>query len=402
MTRFVATLFLAAALLCGSPAQAGVASDLYDWYLLPAVASAPGQLGTYFRTDVTLVNPYVSHAVPIRIWLLRNDQDNSQTQPVSLTLKAGETVVLRDIVSSMFGYTGGASLILSSTNDLAFGCTARTYTGTAGTYGFGGNGHYWNNVGRAEAFTSGLRNGNGYRTNLGLASTSSISITVEVNVYDSTSKLGTRRVTLPPYGRTQFSVSEIAPNFENAYAVWSGVTSSSDARWVPFATVIDNNSGDSIYIDDVYDRAYSTYQATYNLSGEWRGTAAWSTGSQNLTALVYQYGPRIEAWIYDSATGARVTYLTGYEDKGQVSGAGTGSLFQCLSDPVSVNGTVVSGGSTLSLTMQGSGCFASLAAVSLQKYRAFSVPSTSPDSSVITSPRSGRNLPEPPAALAHP
>lgn len=398
MRRVVVAFVLVLASLIAWPANAGVASDLYDWYLLPAVASAPGQLGTYFRTDVTLVNPYVAHSVPIKIWLLKNDQDNSNAPVVSLTLRPGETTVLRDVVKTMFQFTGGAALILSSTNDLAFGCTARTYTGDVGSYGFAGNGHYWSNLGQAEAFTSGLRNGNGYRTNLGLVSTSSISVTVEVNIYDSTSKLGTRRITLPPFGRTQFAVSDIAPTFDNAYAVWSGVTSSSDARWVPFATVIDNASGDSVYIDDVYDRAYSAYEARYDLSGEWRGTAAWSTGSQNLTVNVYQYGPRIEAYIYDSNVGARLTYITGYENKGAVYGTGSGSMLQCLGDSVTVNGTVVSSGNALSLTMQGSGCFASLAAVSLQKYRSFAAPPAASESLVHTPPPSGRPVLERPAS----
>ena len=388
MIRSTALVLVVAACLAAAPINAGVAADLWDWYLLPAVASAPGQLGTYFRTDVTLVNPYVYPVVSVRIWLLKNDQDNRNAPYVTVTLRAGETVVLRDIVATSFGFTGGASLILSSTNGLAFGCTARTYTGTTGTYGFAGNGHYYRYWGTAEAFTSGLRNGNGYRTNLGLVSTSSSPLTVEVNVYGSTGRLGARRITLPPFGRTQFSVAEIAPDFDNAYAVWTGVTTGSEATWVPFATVIDNASGDSVYIDDVYDRAYSTYEARYDLSGEWRGTAAWPSGSQNLTALVYQYGPRLEAWIYNSNSGARLTYLVGYEHRGTIYGSGTGSLYGCLGDAVSGSGSVVSNGTGLSLTMQGAGCFASAAAVAFQKYRSFSAPATS-------EPEAAKGMPRP-------
>ena len=224
MSRAVATSLLAASLVLATPATAGVASQLYDACLFPAVASAAGQGGTYFRTDLTLVNPYVYHPVEIQAWLLKNDQDNSAAVPVALTLEPGETIVVRDVVKSMFNFTGGASLWLSSTGGLAFGCNARTYTGTGSTYGFSGNGHYWVNVSGSEIFTSGLRNGNGYRTNLGLMSTSPIPITVEVSVYDSGSMLGSRSVTLPPFGRTQFAVSEIAPAFDNAYAIWYGVT----------------------------------------------------------------------------------------------------------------------------------------------------------------------------------
>ncbi len=400
MSRAVATSLLAASLVLATPATAGVASQLYDACLFPAVASAAGQGGTYFRTDLTLVNPYVYHPVEIQAWLLKNDQDNSAAVPVALTLEPGETIVVRDVVKSMFNFTGGASLWLSSTGGLAFGCNARTYTGTGSTYGFSGNGHYWVNVSGSEIFTSGLRNGNGYRTNLGLMSTSPIPITVEVSVYDSGSMLGSRSVTLPPFGRTQFAVSEIAPAFDNAYAIWYGVTESEEAAWIPFATVIDNASGDSVYIDDVYDRAFSTYEATFDLSGEWRGSAAWSGGSRNVTALLSQSGPRLEGGLYDSDSGVFLTYLTGHEHRGEVYTWGTGEVLDCLADTVEVGGTVHPSGNTLSLTMDGTGCFSTVAALSLQRQAGAS--KAPAGIRPLASPRSKVSPPTPRAAPARP
>jgi hypothetical protein len=402
MSRIVPMSLLATLLYLAPPATAGVASQLYDTCLFPAVASAPGQGGTYFRTDVTLVNPYVYHPVEIQTWLLKNDQDNSAAEPVSLTLQPGETVVVRDIVKSMFNFTGGASLWMSSTNGYAFGCNARTYTGTGSTYGFSGNGHYWNNVGGSEIFTSGLRNGNGYRTNLGLMSTSAIPITVEVTIFGSAGSLGNRSISLPPFGRTQFSVSEIAPAFDNAYAIWYGVTDSEEATWIPFATVIDNASGDSVYIDDVYDRAFSLHEATVDLSGEWQGSAVWSGGSRNITALLYQAGPRVEGGLYDSDSGVFLTYLTGSEHQGGVQTWGSGQVLACLADTVEVSGTVQPGGNALSLTVDGTGCFSPAAALVLQRQVGASRTPAGIRSLASPAPRSKVAPPKPRASRAGP
>ena len=65
-------------------------------------------------------------------------------------------------------------------------------------------------------------------------------------------------------------------------------------------------------------------------------------------------------------------------------------MLQCLGDSVTVNGTVISSGNALSLTMQGSGCFASLAAVSLQKYRSFATLPAASESLVHAPPPNGR------------
>lgn len=347
-------------------ASAGLSSDLAAWYVLPAVASSPGANGTYFRTNVTLVNPYVYHSLEIGIRLLKNGQDNTSSPSATVNLRPGETVLLKDIVSSLFGFTGGGALILSSSDGFAFACSSWTSTGTSGTYGFAGSGHDWTYWGTAETFLPGLRNGGGFRTNVGLVSTSAVETTVEVNIYDSTQKLGTRQVTLPPFGRTQFSVSEIAPEFENAYAIVTGVTANPDTSWLPFATVIDNTSGDSVYIGDLFDDVYSVRQAQYDLSGVWSGSLTWTTRTQTVIADVYQAGTRVDFWLYDKDSGAMLFYVSGFEDKGSLSLSGRGAQFQCLSSDVTVDGKAVDA-KNLTLSTHGADCFAGAGAISLRQ-----------------------------------
>lgn len=366
MKYAVATLLLSASALVSPAARAAVEPELRGWYVLPAVASASGEFGAYFRTDVTLVNPYVFHDVDVRIWLLRNDADNTVAPVAGVRLKPTETLVLRDVVSSLFAETGGASLVLSSTDGLVFSCSARTYTGTAGTNGFAGPGHAVAHVGRAEVITPGLRSGQGFRTNLGLVSLSTFPVTVDVNVFGPSGGLGTKRITLPPWGRTQFRVSEIAPDFENAWALWSGVTSSVGASWIPFATVIDNTSGDSVYVHDVADRAATSLESRYDLEGEWTGEIVRPTGRLDVTVFLRQVGPRLDATIYETAGGALYAELEGSENKGAIEASGAGARLPCLSDALAVTGRVADR-SHVDLELVGTGCFSGRGVLALVK-----------------------------------
>ena len=388
MKHALLSALLSVSVLLAPSARAGVASELGGWYVLPAVASTAGEYGTFFRTDLTLVNPYVAHRVDVRIWLLRSDADNTESPMADVRLEPGETRVIPDVVHGLFGVTGGASLVLFSADGLAFGCTARSYTGAADTRGFAGTGHDSWHVGRDEVVTPGLRNGNGYRTNVGIVSTSTIPVTVDVNVYDSSGGLGTRRITVPPYGRTQFRISEIAPDFADAYAVWSGVTASSAARWIPFATVIDNASGDSVYLDDLADRSFSIYESRYDIEGEWRGSIVRPGSSVDVTVFLYQTGPRVDMSVFETATGAPVADLAGFENKGAVEVVGTGSRLQCLADALVLTGRVVDR-SHLDLEMDGVGCYSGKAVVALVKHASFPASARENGSPLLRSPRRG-------------
>lgn len=335
------------------------------WYVLPAVASAPGALGAYFRSDVTIVNPDPASPLQVDVLLVTGASGTSGLPSATVTVPAGSTVVVRDAVAALFGHTGGASLILQNSSGRPFGCSSWTYTGTSGSYGFAGGGHDWAYSGRGVAYQPGLRNGGGFRANLGAVSVAAVETTVEVNVYGASGKLGTRRVTLPPFGRVQFPVSEIAPEFENAYAVWTGLTDSHEAYWLPFATVIDNASGDSVFASDLDDYFLSAYPATWNLGGVWRGTLTTPAGARDVTADVWQTGGRIELWLYDTPSGAMLVYSIGREENGTLAFVGQGSLFQCLSSEANLKGGTTDG-RNLSLSLTGSGCFADGGSVSLQ------------------------------------
>ena len=241
-------------LLALCPLRALAGPGLYNYFVLPA-ASAAGQLGTYFRTDVYIVNPYTWKSVTVRMWFLKTGLDNSSASPRDILVPAGGTKVLPDIVLNTFGTSGGGALILdsSSTSGSAFFlASARTYTGSAsGTYGLLADGiDYFNGAG-AESLISGVRNGSGFRTNTIVVSTSDIALSMQVTAYDSNgNSMGSRLLSLPPFGHQQLAVADFASFFDTGYLVWTCVTTSGSVGWVSYATPIDNASGDSSFVLD--------------------------------------------------------------------------------------------------------------------------------------------------------
>jgi len=216
-------------------------------YLIPASAHAPGLGGTSWVSDVVLYNQGSSTA-NVNLYYLQGNHDHTRTTGKRITVPAGASVKLGDVVGDTFGSssTSGA-LFIGSDQELLI--TSRTYNNaSSGTYGQFiagvpvGDAIGANQTVRLIQLT---RNGD-YRTNIGFANASDQTVAVAVKLYrNDGSLIATRNYTLQPYGFYQ-KTDIIGTDVSDAYAVVS--SSTSGAKFFTYASVIDNRTGDPVYI----------------------------------------------------------------------------------------------------------------------------------------------------------
>lgn len=224
-------------------------------YYLPAAANQPGTGGTAWRTNVEIVNRGTFGA-SYTVELLKWNQANATPVSKTYTLAAGHAVRYTNVLSSLFSYTGGATLRITGTGG-SIVANARTYNETPG-------GTYGQYIG-AQLLEDGVQPGktqhlfhlsqsssdsSGFRTNLGLVSACPTQIVVEAKFYGTTGGLiGTKTYTLRPYESLQINkvLLTVAPGGVNdAYIVLS--SASPGALFFGYASMVDNRTGDGIHI----------------------------------------------------------------------------------------------------------------------------------------------------------
>lgn len=222
---------------------------------IAATAHVAGAAGTNWRTDLELHNPGSTQG-QYQIALLRRDENNASPATAVFSVPAQRCLRLADVLFSVFGFTGGAALrVTPLSGDVMV--TSRTYNLTdQGTYG-----QFIGGKVESEAIDHGEEGvviqlsqqpgtASGYRTNLGFVSSVGSQITVAADIYRSTGELlGTQSYTLPPYGYKQVdrifqtvTQGEVADGYIVVRTITPG------GRFFAYASVVDNATGDPIYI----------------------------------------------------------------------------------------------------------------------------------------------------------
>lgn len=226
----------------------GIATPSSSRVIIPAVGRVPGIGGTFWRSDVTVMNP---NAFGVRVsWrYLPAGSSNTAAGWSSLTLAGGETRVLRD-VASMFGVQSGTgALELAADGFAAPVVTSRTYTTTAdgGTYGQSIDPvtSY-----RADAYVPGLRYDASYRSNVGFYNNSDTTTGVTaklVNLYGQ--PVASAFVSVPAHAPVQFSLAALFPNVNLAAYPTLTLHAHTDGGAILFGygSVVDNASGDPVF-----------------------------------------------------------------------------------------------------------------------------------------------------------
>lgn len=97
--RFLFLAALAASLALPAPA---LALNPGTEHFIASAGRGPGANGSMWATDLYAFNPN-SFDLTVDIYWLFRDQNNAATTPVTVTLPAGRSVIVKDIVKSVFG-----------------------------------------------------------------------------------------------------------------------------------------------------------------------------------------------------------------------------------------------------------------------------------------------------------
>jgi hypothetical protein len=238
----------------GDPIYVAPAQASSDTVIVAAAAHAPGFNNTLWRTDLEVCSVGSAEAV-YRIELLAADSNNSDPQREQFTLEPGLCMRYGDVVGR-FGINGSGALRVPVETGKVM-VSSRTYNDLGDrTYG-----QYIPGVPEATAgehdqpvrlvqLAYSPNQGSGFRTNIGAVNLGDAEITIDVDLYagDGT-LLGTRAVTLPPYAYHQENniYSYVTSSaLEDGFAVVSCADEA--ARFLAYASVVDNQSGDPVFI----------------------------------------------------------------------------------------------------------------------------------------------------------
>jgi hypothetical protein len=216
--------------------------------VVPAAFRVDGDRNTHWRSDLWLANP--SSTATIAEVAFR-DSNGALVAESPVPVAGGATVALRDVIASPLGLaTAAGSLAISSDRPLL--ATTRSWTpGARGTFGqlvpaldtarsIG--------AGDAPAHAIQIESSEAFRTNAGAVETTGANVVVRVRLFDAAgTQLVSKDVPMAPFGQMQFNVAnEGAPAFGNGRASFEVVSGS--GRILAYASVVDNLSGDPVYI----------------------------------------------------------------------------------------------------------------------------------------------------------
>lgn len=254
--RYIAMLSL---LVAATPAP--VAAQLAADWMIPAAAHNRGSKDTFWRTDLSLHNPH-EYDLPVVVQILPSDTANFDVPTMSFTIYPWETVNLWDVLGpDVFDMKGTAailayadpSLSCDPIEDCHFLVTSRTYTPEQG----GGVGEYGLTVPGATiagatdwstfAYAAGILNDGAYfRCNAGVASWTPDWTRVRLDVQNTNGEIVTSEIfDIPPFGHVQRRLLASGDGGSLVFYLESGP---GDALIFPYATVINQQTGDASYL----------------------------------------------------------------------------------------------------------------------------------------------------------
>jgi hypothetical protein len=228
---------------------AGPTIDPRDSFI-PAAAYAAGAQGSFFRTDLELVNRGAEAAQVTVQWLPRGEDNSEPPQSDPIALAPGQSVRLENALARLFGLGPGAygALRLLSTTNRVIGMS-RTYNSPTGPSG-GTYGQELPAV-RATEMIAGassrrivfLTEDAEYRSNIGCVNGRDEPVRIFIAISSNEgSLLDLRTIDLGPYGNDQVNrvLADWAP-IRGFVDVWAD---RDDALYTCYGSVLDNHTSD--------------------------------------------------------------------------------------------------------------------------------------------------------------
>lgn len=220
-------------------------------FIFPIAGNVQGNFGTFYRTEITLIN-YLDTPQVIGVGWLAAGQDNTDEEFTYIELEEGSWTSYADFVGGELGKTGlGAILVVAfdgetgEIDDLAeVDGTSRIWTPQPNGAG-GTSSQSFPSVSvidSLDSFTAvalGLRHGNGFRTNYGVVNLDSEAHTWTIFGGNG----GEATLTVPPLSVVQTSVPGSFPT-SNGYLVLAFEPNADGFSWSAYASSNDNVTGD--------------------------------------------------------------------------------------------------------------------------------------------------------------
>lgn len=220
-----------------------------------------GSVGV-FRTDARLFNPSFTDDIEVvATFLPGGNVSNAGRTGVTISIPKRQMRVFNDVVATLFNATGLGAIRLVSEDD--FAVTARVYAqSTQGTLGLfmAGQDPAANGVSRGILLH--LKGADGFRANIGLVNPGSEPVTVRVQLFDRNNAAANspEPIVVPPLG--VISPTNVASGFFGSVGSadlsdgWAYVTTTeADARVLAYASVVDNQTTDPVFIPAIIDTA---------------------------------------------------------------------------------------------------------------------------------------------------
>ena len=244
--------------------------------LLPAAVRAHGLLNTYFTTDAWISNGSNS-ALTVKVEFLRaGGFDNTTPSGTNtIALEPHETRVVTDILGSLFSVSEEyGPLRFTATGEgvdqLVVGSRTSTIVGGGqpSTYGLSIDAREENRSDISPIHLIGLPQNATYRTNIGIINLGSSVAEFTLRLIDSAGNLlGTVDGSLPPFGITQSRLISLFQGAVGPSSPYDGLAVTASSRngsaLAAYAIAVDNNTGDSTFIDGVHTLGDVTAGVSY-------------------------------------------------------------------------------------------------------------------------------------------
>ncbi len=253
-------------------------AQVNDTYVVPAVISAAGASNTRWSTEFYVFNPQ-PHSLKLTAVYLPTFGGPGST--VDFTILTNESLYASNVLADLFDRSGTGSLLVAAlpeknpsvpanTISRSFVINSKTFNNSsAGSFGQSIRG-VWTGLedfatDGISAIATGVRNStaSGFRTNIGAVNLGRRDVTLRVTVYDETGKVVPGGNNIPFVIPPQAHLQDRLPVSINRGTVEFFLEDPSRTAVVfPYASTIDNVSGDPIYVEPVLLASPSAIFAT--------------------------------------------------------------------------------------------------------------------------------------------
>lgn len=225
--------------------------------LIPAAGSTGGVNGTFFRSDITLVNLSSHDQLVLLQWL---PQPGLSPASATMTIKSLAGFRSSDFVADVFHTTGLGSILVTGlqSGGTTADTTARifassriwtTQPGTSGTTSQDLPAIPPGGINTAASVIFGMGgadNPSNYRTNVGIVNVDPVATqTFNVQTQTTTSQTTVATVVLPPMTMTQVPVGTVTVGEQISVVNMTPTAGPRSTVWIAYGSTVDNVTGDA-------------------------------------------------------------------------------------------------------------------------------------------------------------